>query len=380
MPSLNIDFKDERGGVTLVVAALVTGLLLVGSIALVVDSGVVYLERRTVANAAQSSTLALAKECIERPTTCFNSPVTQQLANANSPDGLTSITEICIDGLTVAKMACRSLTPKSVDCSPVPSTVKKYVRVRTESLSNEVGVGIRTFFSKNDSERLQACAQARWGNAGSALTYTPFAVSICEWAKQQSLPRTLKEYNTNDGVSTCTYSFVDMSGRTFTRSGIDGWAALDLKSESLPLSARASTECPNPAIDEPAYLRIGYELSQITRSQSSENYCGDTNLASKMSNWINRDLYIPLVSTRKISGASTVHRIEAFAAYRLLGYALLKGNGSASDIGGTVPRGNWCPKNTSCIYGEFISTTSPDSEISDDSSTPQIGLQALELF
>ena len=377
---MNIALKDERGGVTVVVAALVAGLLLVGSIALVVDSGVVYLERRTVANAAQSSTLALAKECIESPTTCFNSPLTQQFANANSPDGLTSITEICIDGFTVAKMACKSVSGTSIDCSPVPSTVKKYVRVRTESLSSEVGVGIRTFFSTNDSERLQACAQARWGNAGSAMTYTPFAVSICEWAKQQSLPRTLKEYKTNDGVSTCTYSFVDMSGRTFTRSGIDGWAALDLGSESIPLSARAIAECPNPATDEPAYLRIGYELSQITRSQSSTNYCGDTNLASKMSNWIDRELYIPLVSTRKISGASTVHRIEAFATYRLLGYALLKGNGSASDIGGTVPKGNWCPKNTSCIYGEFVSTTSPDSEISDDPSAPQIGLQALELF
>lgn len=377
---MRIHMRDEQGGITVLVASLVAALLFVATISIVVDSGVVYLERRTVSNAAQSSVLALARECIENPSSCATSYLAAQFANANSPDSLTAVTEICIDGLTVTKATCSALSTSSMDCSPVPTNVKKYVRIRTQSLSDETGIGVRTFFSQESSARLQACAQARWGNAGSAAVYTPFAVSICEWAKQQSLPLPLKEYKSSDGISTCSWTFKDLGGRTFTSTGINGWAALDLTSTSIPATARAAVPCPDPSNQSPAYLRIGYELSQITRSQSSTNYCEDSDLASKMSKWLGRTLYLPLVSTRKISGQSTIHRVEAFASYRLLGYSLLKGNGSASTTGGIVPKGDWCPNNTSCITGEFIAATSPDSEITDDPAAPQIGLQALELF
>lgn len=371
--------RDESGSVTTLVAIFTATFVLFGAIALAVDSGVIYLERRTVANSAQSAALALARECIERPSTCATSNPSQSLANSNSPDGLTSITEICVDGKLSNGSACQTLSSSQLDCAPIPTSVRKFVRVRTESQSSNPGIGVQTFFSSENSHRLKACAQVRWGNAGSAPVYTPFAVSICDWAKQQSLPRTLLEFKTNDSVSSCTFTFTDMSGQTFTRSGISGWAALDLLSTSLPVAARSNVSCPNPASDQPAFLQIGYQLSQITRDQSSLNYCGNGNLLSKMNQWLGLDLYLPLISTAKLSGNATVHTVEAFAAFKLLGFSLQKGNGSASDVGGTVPNGNWCPRNTNCIYGEFKSTISPNSEISDQPGVPNVGLQAIEL-
>jgi len=98
-----------------------------------------------------------------------------------------------------------------------------------------------------------------------------------------------------------------------------------------------------------------------------------------MGAWLNQVLFLPLVSTAKLSGSSTVHTVEAFAAYKLLGYSLAKGNGNSSSISGVTPSGNWCPKNTNCIYGEFVKTFSPASEISVNPGTPDIGLQAIEL-
>ena len=372
--------KSESGGVTAFVAIFVSAFLLSGSIALALDSGVLYLERRTLSNAAQSSALALARECIERPTTCSSYGLIQTLANENSPDGLTTVSEICINGKTQQGLDCQPLTASKVDCSPLPTNVTKFVRIRTQSLSSSPGIGLQTFFSRSNSHSLDACAQVRWGNAGSAAVYAPFAVSICEWAKQQSLPRVLLEFKTNDSVSSCTFSFVDLAGQTFTRNGISGWAALDLLSASLPSGARASVSCPNPATDQPAYLQIGHQLSQIARDQSSINYCGNGTLISKIGSWLNQDLYLPLISTQKLSGSATIHTVEAFAAFRLLGYSLQKGSGSASDVGGTTPTGNWCPKNTNCIYGEFKATISPGSELSDQPGVPNVGLQAIELF
>ena len=376
---MKVNLNSETGSVTVIVAIFTSTLVLFTSIALAVDAGIIYVERRTVVNAAQSAALALARECIERPSTCANSNPAQSLANSNSSDSLTSVTEVCVDGKLPSGSSCRDLSTSQLDCSPLPPSVKKFVRVRTESKSSTPGIGIQTFFSQENSHTLKACAQVRWGNAGSAPVYTPFAVSICEWAKQQSLPRILQEFKTSDSVTSCSFTFNDLSGQTFTRSGISGWAALDLLSTSLPTSARSSVSCPNPTNDQPAYLQIGNQLNQITRDQSSPNYCGDGNLVSKMNQWLNLDLFIPLISTVKLSGNSTIHTVEAFVAFKLLGFSLDKGSGSSSDTGGTVPNGNWCPKNTNCIYGEFKATISSNSEISDLTGTPNIGLQAIEL-
>jgi hypothetical protein len=370
----------EAGGVTLTVTAMISSFLLFSLIALVVDGGLVYLERRSVVNAAQSAALALAKECAEKPSTCAYSNLATQFASANSDDGLTRVTEICIKGMTPTGSPCAPVNGSRLDCAALPSQGKNFVRIRTQSQSADNPNGIDSFFSGGSESQLNACAQVIWGNASSASVFAPFAVSICEWARQQALPRVLAEFTTNFGVNDCSYTFTDLSGVQFTKNGINGWAALDLTSSTLPAEARAAVNCPNPAVDAPAALRIGQQLRQIARDQSSPNYCGDGNLASKMPFWLNQILYIPLVSTEKLSGNATIHIIEAFAAYRLLGFSLSKGNGSSSDQGGTYPVGQWCPKNTNCIYGEFITTLSPASEINQNPGVPNVGLQAIELI
>lgn len=376
---MKIDVKSEEGAILVLVGAIVTATLLLAILALVIDGGAVYLERRTVVNAAEAGALSLARNCAFQGQSCVRSTFPQELANLNSPDTATAVTEVCVNGYTdsLGQIPCRSLTSSKFECNSLSGAGVTYARVRTESQKREsdgsLTQGLSSFFS--DKNRvLSACAQARWGNAASAPVYSPFAVSICEWAKNQTLPRTLTEFKTSFGVNDCNVTFTDQSGAISTKSGINGWAALDLLSSSLPSSARASVACPIPGINQPAYLRIGYQLSQITKDQKASNYCGDSELAAKLPSWLNQTLYLPLVSTVKVSGSSTVHTIEAFAAFKLLGYSL-----QPNKNGGLVPSTTDCPNNSNCIYGEFLKTISSSSEISTIPGVPNVGIQVIEL-
>lgn len=383
-------WAKESGGVTAIVSILTASLLLYGTLALVVDGGIILLERRTVVNAAQSAALALARECIQNPNSCATSPQVQELANLNSPDQKTAVTEICVNGKTSSNTNCQGLTTSKLDCTDM--TGKRFVRVRTKSLSNESGIGIRTFFSADASQTLIACSQVRIGNASSAPTYAPFAISICEWANQQ-VPgqgnplRRIQEHKpspqSNNLLPGEKVSDISCSLQGQTYSGISGWAAIDLTTVE-PASARSNVKCPNPGnVNElPAYLRIGMKVGSITENTNSAAFCKSGNppikLEDKMPNWLNRILYIPLVSTTKGSSGQTpqtqgpyMHLIEAFTAFKLLGYSI---NGRAN--GSTLPT---CPNNTNCIYGEFVSTFLSDAEIIDSTTFPNFGLQAIEL-
>jgi len=250
--------------------------------------------------------------------------------------------------------------------------------VRTESQSEKPGEGVRFFFARSGSAKLVACAQARYGAAASAEVFAPFGVSICEWVERNALPQRIVEYKSKDGTKPCPG--VDLSGQSFAWNGITGWAFLDLLSASLPAEARSTVKCPNPATDKPALLRIGYQLSLITKSQNSSTYCGDSDLAPKLRNWVDKTLFIPLVSNPKLSGNSTVFTVEAFASFKLTGFALMRGSGGSSEFGGVIPSGQSCPSSDKCIWGQFLSTFIPSLDLSDGSGTPNVGLQAIELF
>lgn len=370
------NFKGESGSVTTLVAVFTSALVLLASIVFAVDAGIIYVERRTVVNAAQSAALALSRECIvEGMEVCSKSSQPQLFANLNSSDGLTQISsiEICVNGKLPTGLSCQpTRSSNSLNCNDIDTTkVKNYVRVRTESISREPGIGLRTFFSTEKNLSLIACAQVKWGNAESAPVYSPFAVSICEWSKRNNQVGKIEEFkpsssNKPDEID-CQVSLPNLP--VTVMKGISGWAAIDLTSDPLPLSARAVERCLNPNVDQPANLSIGMKLSPITEDIDAKTYCGDSKLVGKMSNWLGREIYIPLISTEKLQGNRTVHTIRAFAEFRLLGYSLKK------DKSGQVTAN--C--NTNCIYGEFISTLAPDSEVGDSIGYPNVGLQAIEL-
>ena len=365
--------RNEKGGYSILFAIIFgTGLLIV-VFTIVLDGGNISAERRELQNVAESSALALARECSQNPNICLNSTTPEQLAISNSLDKKTTISEVCVRGINQLLQPCLLPNTELLDCSPITSGTSNYVRIRTQTLSND-GSRLRPLFGASGNYQLNGCAQAIWGNAGSAQVFAPFALSICDWARLGSGTNVISEYDTNSGTETCNYSFVDLLGQTFTRKGITGWAAVDLLSSGIPTQNQASEPCPDPLTDSPAALRIGDILNAITRDASSANYCGDSNLVSKISVWVGNEFYLPLVSTTKISGQSTIHIVEAFTGYKFLGYSI-KGV-----RGGAYPNGNWCPNNKNCLYGEFTNTLSPNSDVNIQPGTPNIGVQSIKLI
>jgi Flp pilus assembly protein TadG len=365
--------KEETGGYSILFAVIFGTGLLVVIFTIVLDGGNINAERRTLQNVAEAGAIALAKECSTNSSTCISSTFPEQLAIANSPDQLTTIAEVCVKGLNRQGQTCQLPSNARLDCNILPQGTSNFVRVRTQTLGSD-GSFLAPLFGATNNYQLNGCAQAVWGNAGSASVFSPFALSVCDWARYGSGLNTILEFEQNQGVATCTYTFTDLQGQSFTRTGISGWAAIDLLSSSIPVSNQASVACPDPSADEPATIRIGDSLNGITRDTSSQNYCGDTNLVSRIPVWVGKEIYLPLVSTVKLSGNATSHTVEAFTGFKFNGYSI-KGT-----QGGTTPNGNWCPKNTNCIYGEFTNTLSPNSDVNIQPGTPNIGVQAIKLI
>ena len=365
--------REENGGYSILFAVIFGTGLLVVIFTIVLDGGNISAERRTLQNVAESSAIALAKECSANPSTCISSTYPEQFAVANSLDKKTTISEVCVKGLNRQGQSCALPSSLKLDCAVIPQGTSNYVRVRTQTLGSD-GAQLTPLFGASSSYQLNGCGQAIWGNAGSAPVYMPFAFSVCDWARYGNGLNAIFEFEPNLGVETCTYTFKDLQGQSFTRTGISGWAGIDLLSSSIPVSNQANESCPDPASDTPAMLRIGDTLSGITRDTSSTNYCGDSNLVSKISVWAGKELYLPLVSTIKLSGQATVHTVEAFTGFKFSGYSI-KGV-----KGGVTPNGNWCPNNKNCIYGEFTNTLSPNSDVSIQPGSPNIGVQAIKLI
>jgi hypothetical protein len=364
---------DSEAGAFSVLFSVILGIGLIALLAtLVLDGGEITVERRVLQNVAESSAIALAKECATDSQACKTSMTPEILAQVNSPDALTKITEICVKGVNRLLQPCEPTSSSRLDCMNLPPGANNYVRIRTQTLSKDGGQ-IEPLFGGDESHQLNGCAQAIWGNASSAEVFAPFAFSICQWALFKTGQRVILEFEENQGVETCNYTFTDLQGQSYTKKGISGWATVNLLSNSLTPQNRASEPCPDPNTDTPAKLSIGDALSPITKSSSSQDFCDDSNLANKFAVWIGKEVYLPLVATEKTQGQSTKHTVEAFSGFRFYGYSI-RGN-----RGGTYPSGNWCSNNKSCIHGEFTVTLSPGSDLNLQPGTPNVGLQAIKL-
>lgn len=368
--------RNERGSYSILFSVILGTGLLIAIFTIVLDGGNIVAERRVLQNVADAGALALAKECVQAPDHCrdsfsiFQSTQPEQLAALNSPDGLTKITEVCVKGRNQFGLACQLPNSLKLDCATLPATAFNYVRIRTQSLNPDGGF-LKPLFGADQSYQVNGCSQAIWGNVRSMPIYVPFALSICTWPKLEVDAQVIQEFKPNDGVTSCSFS--DLQGNANTKSGMFGWAAIDLLSASLQQGNRASEACPDPNTDKPATVQIGDIFEVITRDSSSQNFCDDSNLESKMIVWLGKKIFIPLVSTQELQGQATRHEVQAFAEFDFQGYSI-KGT-----KGGAFPASSSCSRN--CLYGEFTETTFySDSDVNVQPGTPNIGLQAIKLF
>ncbi len=162
--------RSERGAIAVVVSLLTISLLGFGS--LVIDVGALYQERRELQNGADSSALAVAKDCALDDCGTFGATASSY-ADANADDGQATVEEVCGNG---------SGLPACSDPATVPTGASGYVQVRTRTLGAggaQVPFSLARIFGMT-GKTVHAKAVAAWGGVGRANTL-PLTFGLCEY-------------------------------------------------------------------------------------------------------------------------------------------------------------------------------------------------------
>ncbi len=338
----NARMHDDRGAVAVLVGILLAAGVLSGLLAVVVDMGRVYTERRVVQNAADADALALAQHCAKSDTRCNGSTTAAWLTSlsaSNSPDGATSVSIVC--GKNSKLGTCPPTTTAWNDCQPIDSTFANWVRVRTRTQS----VGGDLFFPAifagllDGSDRqlaVAACAQAAWGPAGSAEVPLPFILPICPGYPGDG-PIVIQDFDTNDPNQTCV-----LNGVTY------------------PLVTKGMAFADFPDSNKICGIPVNVSIGDVIPVETSlAQVCGNNkDIEATMDSIIatGRPVILPVVGAHDKAGQGQYEfTVIAFKSFTFLGYNLKNTVGGAAPGLPSYPNG-WdstvCKTGKrSCLYG-----------------------------
>lgn len=181
-PLMRLLGRDERGGVAVLVAVLISGGVLLGVGALALDVGQLYQNRAELQSGAEAAALAVARSCVA--STCAPG-VAPQYANANASaltGHLAAIDLVCGSG---SLSACPASTGTMTDCPPPPASgnyVDVHTSTQTPSGTLLPPVLARTLLGNGSysGTNVKACAQAEWGGADQSNSLA-ITISVCAW-------------------------------------------------------------------------------------------------------------------------------------------------------------------------------------------------------
>jgi hypothetical protein len=160
--------ESEGGATAVIVGLLLTALL--GFLAIVVDVGLIYVERSQLQNGADSAAIGVAYSCgtkLDSENCGPSSPTARQLVNGNSLDGLSNTSALAIDKFAGV------------------------VHVETEAQEQGRASGsISLTFARAlglEGAAVSAEATAVWGNPVEGATPFPIVFSQCEIRETSAL-------------------------------------------------------------------------------------------------------------------------------------------------------------------------------------------------
>ena len=399
----------ERGAISVIFAILISSSLIFALLAIVVDVGVIYQERRTLQNAADAVALAVAQECAETTNETPTSTILCQsgvlgpastFAGRNSDDGKTRVAFVCGKG-SPSLQECPSSTGGQFDCKDSSlAGVEQYVRVRTETLSrNNLGT-LKFFFApflenSNDSFSLKACSQVAWGAASEAPVVFPLALPICFYAdaaekQHDAYDENSKYYEPSDD---CPYTPVGstvpiqidiqvIKGMAmFTEiNGLNSGCPTVFTPVIIKIGDFLTPIAPGNAnviasICEPTVRNLGYTGTQ---NKAYEDYLRDFVLG--------KTLYVPVIN-QLYDGDGKKLKVGYFFSVIVKGLKLKNlievGYGQSGPTS-QVTKSGWkstdCGSNTYCFFGKFTRTTPPGPPKKIDPNQPNTGVNKIVLL
>lgn len=334
--------EDDRGGVAVIVAALLGGGVLLGMLALVIDVGRLLEERRELQNGVDAAAASLAQACARKSPDCsaVSGPsVADAIADANAKDGLSTLDSFC--GFGAALAPCAPPGSSVYDCGPLPAAGTAFVEVRSRTQSSDGGA-VRSLFTAQDTT-LRACGRAAWG-APARSSGVSFTMSLCEWRAATTngtvyapgppyppnpaitFERNILLHHTLDGVTTCPAgpSGADLPGGF-------GWLE---DSNATCLTA----------------VDVNGNYADQT-GNATRQPCRDAVAAARTSR---QPLFVPVYDSVSGTGSEGVYHAAGFAAFVVTGYSL-SGLREKSWLTGAFP----CSGDQRCISGFFTKALIP---------------------
>jgi hypothetical protein len=302
---------SDKGAAAIIVAVLMVAVL--GCAAMAVDVGAMYAEKAQLQNGADSSALAVGRDCANG--NCGNFMATGSgLANSNANDSSSGVSDITF---------------------PDSNTVQ------VETNAREAGTGANhfsLFFARVmgiENSEINAVAEASWGppRAGSTL---PWTVGECVFRKQLS-PSQLSELNstgdfTGDPSSTHILLRYDenapvvpgCAAENGLRPGGFGW---------LETSDGCSTDI---------------DLNSAVNGQTGNHFPNDHACDSVLATIMDKPALIPLFDSNSGNGNNTVYSLIGFGAFQVTGYKF--GGPSVTQLDPAAPS---CTGNCRGLQGFF---------------------------
>lgn len=350
---------------SILVGLLISAGVIIGFLAMVIDGGRLYSERRLVQNGADAGALAVARACALGDPACSSrssaTTLAGSLANQNAGrDQTSALDEACGSGNLGA---CRSLRSHAWECQAITGT-KNYVRIRTATRESDGTNIVPGIFSRSlgfDGKGMWACSQAIWGAARGANVTFPIALSACDYVSNASATMQIfspPSFKPGKGP-TCTVTDKDGVQRTL-QDMVKGFFYVQLD----PTRRDCLT---------PVRVNIGDILE---RSDNIVQLCG-SNYQAAFDSFIGVTTPLPIFDVLpNASGiGTTTMRVSSFVAFTLRAYNL--GGGVARG----APPGGWpaaCRGSNRCLYGDFGSAVTGDTGV--DPTTPNYGLQSIQLI
>jgi hypothetical protein len=177
---------DDRGAIAVLVAVLLSGSVLLGLGAIVIDAGLLAAEREQLQSGADAGSWAVAQNCMAEPADCTDSvqgPVAAGYAEGNSNDALTDAT-VCPD------TACQPAMSPLFGCPTLAMPPLYSVEVRTTTRNQDGSTLLPPRFSAaigggNTGTTVNACARVGWSPypEGEARMVFALGISLCDWVR-----------------------------------------------------------------------------------------------------------------------------------------------------------------------------------------------------
>jgi hypothetical protein len=361
----------ENGLIAMTFAMIIAGGLMLGMLALTVDTGRLFVERRAVQNGADAAAIALAQDCALDSVSCApGAPSIERagtFADLNAADETSTVAEIC--GSTPFA-ACPDVSTHEWECRD-SSEYGRFVRVRTATREADGATVIPPVFSDvltpTDGTGLWACAQAAWGSVGFGLATVPFALSVCDYV--ESGTTVVMSFPNNASTRTCTIT--DANGDThYYEEGLAGLSYFTR--EGTPF------DCVTPVL-----VNVGDWLTRQTIA-STQQVCGSPQPGDRLNALLGTDMPLPVVGNVATNGqGSYPFQVVSFVRFQFLGYWLQNQN----TMGGTPPPGagtasqRWqsagCVPGVSCLYGTFVNAVSTDPILPGGLNTGAMAVQLI---